>query len=324
MRFRTFGRTGWQVSEIAFGAWQIGGGWGKVDDAQSIDTLLYAFDKGINFVDTAELYGSGHSETVIGRALREWRGGKIYVATKAQPVVWPDPDADNPPMLGRYPASHLRENVEKSLKRLGVERLDLFQLHCWLSDGLSSLDWLETLSDLRREGKIDHVGVSIRDNRPEEGVGLAGQGLVDSIQVVFNMFDQRPAGDLFKAGEETSTAFIARVPLDSGSLTGLWTKESYGSFESGSQPHSMFRGERFSETLTRVEKLKAICKPHYPSLAEAAMRYVLSAAQVSAVIPGMKSRAEVDMNIVYSDGAPFPAELASQLPAHVWTRNYYH
>jgi aryl-alcohol dehydrogenase-like predicted oxidoreductase len=324
MRFRTFGRTGWQVSEIGFGAWQIGGGWGRVDDAQSIDTLLYAFDKGINFVDTAELYGGGHSETVIGRALRQWKGCKIYVATKAQPVAWPSPDEDNPPMRGRYPAQHLRDNVEKSLKRLGVERLDLFQLHCWLKDGLSSLDWLETLNDLRREGKVDHVGVSIRDNRPEEGVGLAGQGLVDSIQVVFNMFDQRPAGDLFKAGEDTDTAFIARVPLDSGSLTGMWTKESYDRFEPGSQPHSMFRGERFSETLARLEKLKAVCAPHYPTLAEAAMRYVLSAPQVSIVIPGMKNRAEVDMNIVYSDGAPFPAELAARLPAHIWTRNYYH
>ena len=324
MRFRTFGRTGWQVSEIAFGAWQIGGGWGKVDDNQAIDTLLYAFEKGINFIDTAELYGGCHSEEVIGRALKEWKGGKIFVATKAQPVTWPDPEDDNPQMRGRYPAWHLRRNVENSLKRLGVERLDLFQLHCWLKDGLSSLDWLETLNDLRREGKIDHVGVSIRDYRPDEGVELARYGLADSIQAVFNMFEQRPAGDLFKAGDATGTAFIARVPLDSGSLVGNWTKESYEKFEPGSQPHSMFRGGRFAETLARLEKLKSVCSPHYPTLAEAAMRFVLSAPQVCAVIPGMKSRAEVDMNIVYSDGAPFPPELAAQLPAHVWPRNYYH
>ena len=323
MRFRTFGRTGWQVSEIAFGAWQIGGGWGKVDDAQSVDTLLYAFEKGINFIDTAELYGSGHSEEVIGRALRQWRGSKIYVATKAQPVVWPDADEDNPLMRGRYPAWHLRANVEYSLKRLGVERLDLFQLHCWVKDGLASLDWLETLNDLRREGKIDHIGVSIRDYRPEEGVDLARFGLADSIQVVFNMFEQRPADELFTAGAATGTAFIARVPLDSGSLVGNWTKESYEKFEPETQPHSMFRGGRFAETLARVEKLKAVCKPFYPTLAEAAMRYVLSARQVSAIIPGMKNRAEVDMNIIYSDGAQFPAELAAQLPAHIWTRNYY-
>ena len=324
MRFRTFGRTGWQVSEIAFGAWQIGGGWGKVDDAQSIATLLYAFEKGVNFVDTAQMYGLGHSEEVIGQALRAWKGGKIYVATKAQPVVWPDPDEDNPAMRGRYPAWHLRANVENSLKRLGVERLDLFQLHCWLKDGLSSLDWLETLNDLRREGKLDHIGVSIRDYRPEEGVDLARFGLVDSIQVVFNMFEQRPAGDLFNAGAQTNTAFIARVPLDSGALTGMWTKDSYARFEPGSQPHSMFRGERFMETFHRVEKLKALVSPFYPSLAETAMRYVLAAPQLSTLIPGMKNKAEVDMNIAVSDGREFPPELLAALTAFGWVRNYYH
>jgi aryl-alcohol dehydrogenase-like predicted oxidoreductase len=324
MRFRTFGRTGWQVSEIGFGAWQIGGGWGKVDDSQSIDTLLCAFEKGVNFVDTAQMYGLGHSEEVIGRALKEWKGGKIYVATKAQPVVWPDPDEDNPPMRGRYPPWHLRANVENSLKRLGVERLDLFQLHCWLSDGLFSLDWLETLNELRLEGKIDHVGVSIRDYRPDEGADLARFGLVDSIQVVFNMFEQRPAGGLFKAGARTGTAFIARVPLDSGALTGLWTPDSYSKFEPGSQPHSMFRGERFMETLNRVERLKDLVKPFYSSLAEAAMRYVLAAPQLSTLIPGMKNKAEVDMNISVSDGKTFPQELLAALSAHGWVRNYYH
>ena len=323
MKYRKFGKTGWEVSEIAFGAWQIGGDWGKVDDKQSIDTLHYAFDKGINFVDTAELYGRGHSEEVIGEALRQWKGSKIYIATKAQPIIWPSPDEDNPAMRGRYPAWYLRDNVEKSLKRLGVERLDLFQLHCWLKDGLSSLDWLETLNDLRREGKIDHIGVSLRDFRPDEGVDLARYGLVDSIQVVFNMFEQRPSGDLFKAGGETNTAFIARVPLDSGSLVGHWNADSYASFEPGSQPHSMFRGERFAETFSRIQKLKALCSPYYPSLAEAAMRFVLSEKDLSTLIPGMKNRAEVDMNIAYSDGAAFPAELKVQLPAHGWIRNYY-
>ena len=225
MKYRVFGRTGWQVSEIGFGAWQIGGDWGAVDDQQSIDTLLYAYEQGVNFVDTAELYGKGHSEAVIGRSLKEWKDGKVYVATKAQPIVWPSPDEAKPDMRGRYPRWHLRENVEASLKRLGVERIDLYQLHCWLSDGLSNLDWLETLNDLRREGKIDHIGVSIRDFRPEEGVDLAHYGLVNSIQVIFNMFEQRPASALFPAGASTSTAFIARVPLDSGSLIGNWSKE---------------------------------------------------------------------------------------------------
>jgi aryl-alcohol dehydrogenase-like predicted oxidoreductase len=323
VKYRAFGRTGWQVSEIGFGAWQIGGDWGRVDDKASIDTLHYAFDKGINFVDTAELYGNGHSEEVVGHALKSWNGHKIYVATKVRPIQWPNPDDDAPQMHGRFPSWYVRDNVEKSLKRLGVERIDLFQLHSFTPDAVQNLDWLETLLALRREGKIDHIGISLRDFRPDEGIELARFGLVDSVQVIFNMFEQRAANGLFPAGEKTNTAFIARVPLDSGSLIGNWTKDSYASFEQGSQPHTMFRGERFGETLTRVEALKNLCKPYYPTLAEAAMRYVLSAPQLSTLIPGMKNRAEVDMNIIYSDGKLFPEDLKEKLTSHGWIRNYY-
>jgi len=323
MKYRTFGRTGWQVSEIGFGAWQIGGDWGKVDDEASIDTLHYAFGKGINFVDTAELYGNGHSEEVVGRALKSWKGDKIYVATKVRPSQWPNPNDDAPQMRGRFPAWYVRENVEKSLKRMGVERIDLYQMHSFTPDAVENLDWLETLNALRREGKIDHIGISLRDFRPDEGIDAAKFGLVDSVQVVFNMFEQRPAQRLFPAGEKTNTAFIARVPLDSGSLVGHWTKDSYASFEPGSQPHQMFRGERFAETFARVEALKAVCKPYHPTLAEAAMRYVLSAPQLSTLIPGMKNRTEVDMNTAYLDDKVFPEALKAEVAKHGWVRNYY-
>ena len=141
VRYREFGRTGWKVSEIGFGGWQIGGSWGAVDDDASVRTLLHAFDRGINFVDTAQLYGAGHSETVIGRALKQWNGGKIYVATKTQPTVWPDPEDNAPATFGRFPDWHLRENVENSLCRLGVDRIDLFQLHSWGPTGHRELDF---------------------------------------------------------------------------------------------------------------------------------------------------------------------------------------
>lgn len=323
MRYRSFGRTGWQVSEVGFGAWQIGGQWGKVDGAASIRTLLHAFERGINFVDTAELYGHGHSETVIGEALRQWKGGKVYVATKAQPTVWPNPDDAAPQVRGRFPEWHLRTNVENSLRRLGVERLDLFQLHSWGPMGHRELDWLETLNDLRAEGKIDQIGVSLRDNHPEEGVILARLGLVASEQVIFNLFEQPPRDALFPAAKANGTAIIARVPLDSGSLVGTWTADSYARFEPGSQPHQMFRGDRFPETLRRVEALKAEVAPYFPTLAEAAMRYVLAHEAVSTLIPGMKSPEEVDMNIRYCDGAAFPADLMDRLPGHAWVRNFY-
>jgi aryl-alcohol dehydrogenase-like predicted oxidoreductase len=323
MQYRAFGNTGWSVSEIAFGAWQLGGEWGDVDDERSIDTLLYAFQRGVNFVDTARLYGNGHSEEVVGRALKRWTGHKVYIATKAKPLEWPNPDNDMPLMRGRYPEWYLRGSVDGSLQRLGVERLDLFQLHSWMTNGIHHLDWLETLNALRIEGKIDKIGVSIRDYRPNDGVDLARLGLVSSQQVIFNMFEQTPTHELFPAGLETNTAFIARVPLDSGSLVGHWTPDTYASWKPRSIPHTLFQGERFTDTLQRVTALKALCAPHYSTLAEAAMRYVLSESAVSAVIPGMTSRAEVDMNVAYSDGAEFPADLKAALPAHTWVRNYY-
>jgi aryl-alcohol dehydrogenase-like predicted oxidoreductase len=324
MQYRTFGRTGWRVSEIGFGAWQIGGQWGDVDDDTSVDALLRAYELGINFVDTAQMYGLGHSEEIVGRSLRGWTGGKIYVATKIQPVAWPDPSEANPAMRGRYPGWHLRQGTEAALQRLGVERIDLLQLHCWLEDGLTSLDWLEVLNDLRNEGKVDRVGVSIRDYKPHEGVRLAGYGLVDAQQVIYNMFEQRPQDELFPAGRASGTAMIARVPLDSGALSGAWTPETYATWRPGSQQHTMFRGGRFAETLARVEELKRLCAPYYPTLAEAATRFALSEPCVSTVIPGMTTRRRVEENAAFSDGRPFPAELKAALGAHGWIRDYYH
>jgi aryl-alcohol dehydrogenase-like predicted oxidoreductase len=322
MQYRQFGRTGWQVSEIAFGAWQLGGDWGAVDDEASIRTLHHAFDRGVNLVDTAFIYGNGHSEEVIGRALRQWSGHKIFVATKAQPVEWPAPDDEAPQMRGRYPSWYLRRMVDDALRRLQVERIDLFQLHSWMASGLYELDWLETLNALRVEGKIDQIGISIRDYRPADGVDLARLGLVASQQVVLNLFEQRPAGDLFQAGAGTQ-GFIARVPLDSGSLVGHWDETTYAGFPAGSVPAQLFRGDRFLETLARVRALKALCAPYYPTLAEAAMRYVLSCPELSCVIPGMLNPEQVDMNVIHSDGAEFPAELKAALAAHAWPRNFY-
>ena len=322
MKYRSFGPTGWQVSEVAFGAWQLGGDWGAVDDDASIRTLHHAFASGVNLVDTAYIYGTGHSETVIGRALKTWRGHKIYVATKAQPVEWPAPDDEAPQMRGRYPAWYLRKMVDNALQRLQLERIDLFQLHSWMACGLYELDWLETLNALRVEGKIDQIGVSIRDYRPQDGVDLARLGLVASQQVVLNLFEQRPAGALFRAGAG-KTAFIARVPLDSGSLVGNWDAGTQASFPPGSVPATLFRGDRFAETLARVRALQVVCAPYYPTLAEAAMRFVLSCPELSCVIPGMVNPTQIDMNVAYSDGAVFPAELKAALAPHSWPRNFY-
>ena len=226
-------------------------------------------------------------------------------------------------MRGRYPEWHLRNNVELSLRRLGVERLDLYQLHGWFRSGSCQLEWLEALNALRLEGKIDRIGVSIRDYRPDEGVDLARLGLVESIQVVFNLFEQRPAGELFAAAAQSQTGVIARVPFDSGSLIGHWTADTYASWPEDSVQKWLFRGARFAETLQRLDALKKLTAPYFPTLAEAALRYTLSSPQVSTVIPGMLTPEEIDMNVAYADGQEVPSELLDQLGEHGWPRNFY-
>ncbi len=327
MKYRKFGRTDWDVSEIGFGAWGIGGSWGPVDDDLSIRTLLTAFESGVNFVDTAQMYGNGHSEEVIGRALRQWTGNHIYTATKVQPVAWPHADESNPDFAGRYPARHLREQCEASLKRLGLEAIDLYQLHGWFPSGVADTEWFYTLTELMQEGKIRAVGVSLRDYRPEEGLGIVEAGLTDSIQVVFNLFEQRPADRLFPLCREQDTGVIARVPFDEGALIGNWSLESYEQFADNDFRRKYFKGERFPRTLEKVEALKATVREvigdQYASLAEVALRYTLSIPGVSCAIPGIKNLEELRANISVSDGEPLSDELLEALKPHNWPRNYH-
>jgi len=323
MRFRSFGRAGWLVSEIGFGAWQLGGTWGAIDDNASVRTMHHAFDRGVNIVDTSALYGLGRSEHVVGQALREWRGTRIYVATKAPPLTQPHPDDHAAPMRGQYPPEHLRRHVEQSLRNLGIERIDLFQLHHWIERGLVELDWLETLNELRLEGKIDQIGVSLRDIRPAPGVPLARLGLVASQQVGFNIFEQKALDVLFPTALATRTAILVRTPLASGALSGTWTEATYSTWTSDDKRHQMYRGDRFSETLHRVRAIEALTKKFYPTLAEAALRFTLRPSAVSTVLIGMRDPAEFDLNLSVCDGAVFPEELAAALRPHAWAHEFY-
>lgn len=327
MRYRTFGNTGWKVSEIGFGAWGIGGSWGPVNDDQSIRTLLAAFERGVNFVDTAQMYGNGHSEEVIGRALKQWQGDHIYIATKVQPVVWPRPHELDPTFDGRYPADHLLAHCEASLKRLGVETIDLYQLHGWFPSGVEHTEWYDTLTALKNEGKIRAIGVSIRDYKPHEGIGIAQAGMTQSEQVVFNLFEQRPADQLLPVCEQHGVGFIARVPFDEGSLVGSWTADTFDQFAPDDFRRKYFKEGRFKRTLEKVEILKntvrEVTGDRYASLAEVALRYTLSFPGVSCVIPGIKNIEELEANIRVSDGEPLPVELLDALKAHNWPRNYH-
>lgn len=327
MKYRTFGRTGWQVSEIGFGAWGIGGDWGPVDDAHSIQTLLSSWERGINLVDTAQMYGKGHSEEVIGRALREWKGGHIYLATKVQPVEWPHPSDDNPTLEGRYPREYIISQCEASLRRLGVEAIDVYQLHGWFPRGVEETEWYEVFEQLQREGKIRAVGISIRDYRPEDGIEIAKTGRVDVQQVVYNIFEQRPQDHLFPACRENGVAILARVPFDEGALAGTWTKETYDSWAPYDFRRNYFKGKRFERTLEKVERIKEVVKEltgdTYQSLAEVALRFCLSNPDVSCVIPGIKNIRQLDSNRKVSDGTPLPQELLDALKAFSWPRNYH-
>lgn len=320
---RQFGRTGWSVSEIAFGAWQLGGQWGAVDDDVSVGALLHSYELGINFVDTAQMYGLGHSEEVVGRSLREWSGERIYVATKVQPTAWPHPSVDDPDIAAGYPPEYLREQVEGSLRRLGVERLDLIQLHCWMPGGLADRGWLDTLHALRDEGKLDRIGVSLRDYRADEGVAIAESGLVDSIQVIYNIFEQSPETALLEAAAASQTAIIARVVLDSGSLSGAWTQATYDDWADDHVLKTMLRDDRFQETLDRVAEVRAVTDPFYESLDEAAVRFVLDRPEVSTAIIGMTTQKRIARNVAYGDGEGLAAGLRERLAGFHWDKNFY-
>ncbi|WP_243768877.1 aldo/keto reductase [Leifsonia sp. TF02-11] len=320
---RPFGRTGWNVSEVAFGAWQLGGQWGPVDDNASVRALLGAYERGVNFVDTAQMYGVGHSEEVVGRSLRHWTGERIYVATKVQPTSWPHPDEDDPDIRAAYPPAYLRNQIEGSLRRLGQERLDLIQLHCWMPGGVGDQEWLVTLHELRDEGKIDRIGVSLRDYRADEGVAIARSGLIDSIQVIYNIFEQTPEAELLAAAASSQTAIIVRVALDSGSLSGAWTADTYDQWADGSQLKEMFRGDRYQETLRRVAEVRALTDQYYEALDEVAIRFVLDPPEVSTAIIGMSNARRIDRNLGFSDGHKLATGLHEKLAGYQWKRNYY-
>ncbi|MBO1741555.1 aldo/keto reductase [Leifsonia sp. TF02-11] len=323
MHRRPFGRTGWNVSEVAFGAWQLGGQWGPVDDNASVRALLGAYERGVNFVDTAQMYGVGHSEEVVGRSLRHWTGERIYVATKVQPTSWPHPDEDDPDIRAAYPPAYLRNQIEGSLRRLGQERLDLIQLHCWMPGGVGDQEWLVTLHELRDEGKIDRIGVSLRDYRADEGVAIARSGLIDSIQVIYNIFEQTPEAELLAAAASSQTAIIVRVALDSGSLSGAWTADTYDQWADGSQLKEMFRGDRYQETLRRVAEVRALTDQYYEALDEVAIRFVLDPPEVSTAIIGMSNARRIDRNLGFSDGHKLATGLHEKLAGYQWKRNYY-
>lgn len=243
---------------------------------------------------------------------------QVYIATKVAPIGTSADTQYADSIEGRFPAQHIISSVEASLKRLGIECIDLLQLHLWFSDGHLNLQWHETSSNLVKSGKIREFGVSLPDIKPQVGVEL-----VTSQQVIYNLFEQEPDQSLFRQGVKNGTAFIARVPFDSGALTDTWNKNTYAEWDRSDKCHAMYRGDNFAKTLVRIERLKATYAPHYDSLTEGAMRFCLSDSAVSTIACGMRNKKEVLQNIQYSDGQLMPNKPREELREHQWKHNFY-
>jgi len=316
MEHRTFGRLGWRVSAIGHGLWGMGG-WSGSDDAQSARALDLAIDHGVNFFDTALAYGDGRSERILARLLHQHRAKRLYVATKIPPKNrrWPGVATD---AIGdTFPAAHIRACTETSLTNLGIDCVDLQQFHVWNDAWVHDEEWQRTIEDLKREGLIRGFGISVNRWEPANVLAAIDTGLVDSVQVVYNIFDQAPEDELFGACLEKHVAVIARVPFDEGSLTGTLTPQS--TWPEGDWRNVYFTPERLVEVCDRVERLKALVPPD-STLPDMALRFILHHPAVSTTIPGMRKVGHVERNSVAGDGRRLAPELLEALRAHRWDR----
>jgi aryl-alcohol dehydrogenase-like predicted oxidoreductase len=316
MRYRTFGRTGWQVSEVGYGMWGMAG-WTGSSDQESLASLDRAVELGCTFFDTAFAYGDGRSEQLLGETLRRHRGKRLYAATKIPPKNRRWPGRAEYPLDDVFPPDYIREYTEKSLENLGVDILDLQQFHVWSDTWAGDECWQRAVRALKDEGLIRAFGISINRWEPENVLRAFDTGLIDAVQVVYNVFDQNPEDRLFPACQERNIAVIARVPFDEGSLTGTLTTSS--TWPEGDFRNLYFFPEHLAATIDRVERLRPVV-PRGMTLPELALRHILEHPAVSTVIPGMRKRKHVEENLAASDGTRLPPELMATLRAHRWDR----
>lgn len=325
MHYRTFGKLGWKISEISFGAWAIGGDmWGPQDDADSIRALHRALDLGVNFIDTAQGYGKGHSEELIGKVLKE-RSEEIYVATKvpAKPgSKWPLPENANAKEF--FPASYIIEQCEGSLRRLQRDHLDIYQFHTWATAFNVQDEWFEAMAKLKQQGKIHAIGVSVPDTTPDNVIGALALDRVQSVQVIYNIFEQYPQWNLFPVCEKLGIGVIVRVPFDEGALTGKHTTQT--TFPEGDVRRRYFRGRNLPAVINRVEKIREFKNKRHPhmSMPEYALRFCLSHSAVNTVIPGIRNVQQAEMNLAASDGLWLDSNELQELKQFAWRKDFWH
>lgn len=324
MKYRSFGGTGWDVSEIGFGAWAIGGSWGPQDDDESVRALHKALDLGVNFIDTAQGYGDGKSERIIGKTLKERKGGRrVYVATKVPPKSpgsWPPSPYD---AIGdRYPEAYLRERVERSLRDLQAEAIDVLQLHTWTRAWNREPAALETLRKLKKEGKVLAIGISTPEHDQNALIDLMRNGYLDTVQVIYNIFHQEPQAEFFPVAKEKNVAVIVRVAFDESALTGKLTEDTQ--FSAGDFRNNYFAGDRLPRTVARVRKVADTVGQQERDLATAALKFALKPAAVSTVIPGIRTVRQAELNCEVSDLPPMSDALEKSLRAHDWNRAFWY
>jgi len=322
MNHRVLGRTGFDVGEIGYGAWGIGGSqWIGATDKESLAALRRAIDSGVNLIDTALAYGDGKSEQLVGRAIED-AGRKIFIATKVPPKnrLWPAR-----PGIGIdevFPYDYIVSSAEKSLGNLRVDAIDLLQLHVWNPDWLGRDAWRRAFETLKASGKVRYVGISINDYQPDSAIGIIETGLIDTVQVIYNIFDQTPERALFPACLQHNIGVLARVPFDEGSLTGRIDETTV--FPDSDFRNYYFRGDRKKQVAHRVRSIVSdLGMEDVNRLPEIAIRFCLSHPAVSTVIPGMRTVSSVDSNVMASGQGPLPARVLEILRRHAWERNFY-
>jgi len=316
MRYRRFGRTGWDVSEIGYGMWGMAGWTGSADE-ESLASLDRAVSLGCNFFDTAWAYGDGHSERLLGQLLKRHSGAGLYSATKIPPKNRRWPARPVYTLDDVYPPDYIQEYTEKSLANIGVSTIDLQQFHVWSDTWATDDRWQRAASKLKEDGLVRAIGISINRWQPTNVLRALESDLIDAVQVVYNVLDQNPEDELFPACREKNIAIIARVPFDEGSLTGTLTAQS--SWPAGDFRNIYFRPENLVPTLERIERLRSAV-PRNISMPELTLRHILQSPDVSTVIPGMRKLEHVEQNIAVSDGQTLPESLMAELKTHRWDR----
>jgi aryl-alcohol dehydrogenase-like predicted oxidoreductase len=317
MKNRRFGRMGWPVGEIGYGMWGMGS-WSGSDDAESLASLKRAVDLGVNFFDTAWAYGEGRSEALLGQLVRANTDKRLYTASKIPPKNRQWPSRRDAALDDTFPPDYVEEYVHSSLKNSGLDQFDLMQFHVWEDAWVEDERWAKKLDELRQQGLVRAVGISINRWEPWNGVRAVRSGLVDAVQVIYNIFDQNPEDELFPACAEMDVAVIARVPFDEGTLTGTLTKESH--WPEGDWRNIYFVPENLIPSVERADALKPIAQRAGLTMPELALRFILSNPVVSTIIPGMRKIRNVESNVAASDAGPLPPELLEELRAHRWER----